>query len=57
MYPATFLVIAAVALMFSFWVGFLLWAWRSGQLDDQQELRRLPLEDDLQPNMERQRNG
>ncbi|MDP7640211.1 MAG: cbb3-type cytochrome oxidase assembly protein CcoS [Candidatus Hydrogenedentes bacterium] len=57
MYPATFLVIAAVALMFSFWVGFLLWAWRSGQFYDQHELRRLPLEDDLPPNMEHQRHG
>ncbi|MDP6072732.1 MAG: cbb3-type cytochrome oxidase assembly protein [SAR202 cluster bacterium] len=57
MYPATFLVIAAVALMFSFWVGFLLWAWRSGQFDDQRKLQLLPLEDDLQPDLEHEPHG
>ncbi len=57
MYPATLLVIAAVALMFLFWAGFLLWALRSGQFEEDQELRRLPLEDENHTAVGQQNNG
>ena len=46
MYPASLLIITAVSLMVLYWIGFLLWAWRAGQFEDIQALRRLPLEDD-----------
>ena len=46
MYPASIIIITAVALMVLFWAAFLVWAWRSGQFEDLQELRRLPLEDE-----------
>ncbi len=46
MYPASLIVIASVLLMVLLWAGFLVWAFRTGQLKDIQELRRRPLEDD-----------
>ncbi len=47
MYPASLLVITAVALMVFYWAGFLLWAWRSGQFDGIQEIRWRPIDDEL----------
>jgi nitrogen fixation-related uncharacterized protein len=55
MYLASFLVITAVALMLFYWVGFLLWAWRSGQFDVTQEMRWRPIDDE--PIAERGHHG
>ena len=55
MYGASLIVIASVALMVLLWVGFLVWAFRSGQLKDIQQLRRLPLEDETP--LEKERYG
>ena len=53
MYPASIIVIVTVALMLMLWAGFLVWALRSGQLDDIQELRWLPMDDDPLAEQER----
>ncbi len=55
MYPASLLVITAVVLMVFYWAGFLLWAWRSGQFDGTQEVRRRPIDDE--PVTERGHHG
>ena len=47
MHPASLIVIASVALIVLVWAGFLVWAFRSGQLRGIQQLRRFPLEDDM----------
>ncbi len=53
MYGASLIVIASVALMVLLWMGFLVWAFRSGQLKGVQQLRRLPLEDETPLEKER----
>lgn len=52
MYPASFIVIIAVAFMVLLWGAFLVWGWRSGQLRDLQELGRLPLEEESSSDQE-----
>lgn len=47
LYPATVLVGALVLLMVVLWAGFLVWGFRSGQFRGGEEMRRLPLDDDL----------
>ena len=47
MYLASLVVIVSVALMVLLWAGFLVWAFRSCQFKDIQELSRRPLEDDM----------
>ncbi|MBI4199869.1 MAG: hypothetical protein HY535_05310 [Chloroflexi bacterium] len=56
MYPATWIVILSVAAVLLVWAGFLVWAFRSGQLKGVSELRRRPLEDDS-PEGEKERHG
>ena len=46
MYSASLVVIAAVGVMVFLWVGFMAWAYLSGQMRDSERARRLPLEDD-----------
>ena len=55
MYQASLIVIASVALMVVVWVGFLVWAFRSGQFKGIQQLRRFPLEDET--SLEEERHG
>ena len=45
MYPASLLVIAAVALIVVFWAAFVVWAIRSGQLRRMDDMRCFPLDD------------
>lgn len=46
MYSASLVVIAAVGVMVFLWVGFMAWAYLSGQMRESERARRLPLEDD-----------
>ena len=46
MYSASLVVIAAVSVMVLLWVGFMAWAYLSGQMRESERARRLPLEDD-----------
>ena len=46
MYSASLVVIAAVGIMVLLWVGFMAWAYLSGQLRESERAKRLPLEDD-----------
>jgi nitrogen fixation-related uncharacterized protein len=61
MYPSTLIVLGSVAAMVISWVAVMLWAHRSGQIGEDQELRRRPLDDDMpiptQRNGETQHNG
>ncbi len=52
MYPASLIDIVSVALMVLVWVGFLVWAFRSGQFKGINDLRRLPLDDDAPQEMD-----
>ena len=44
MYSASLVVIAAVGVMVLLWVGFMAWAYLSGQLRESERAKRLPLE-------------
>jgi len=57
MYPASLVVVVSVALMVLLWAGFLVWAFRTGQLKDVQKLRRRPLEDDTPLEQEHHERG
>ena len=45
-YSASLVVIAAVSVMVLLWVGFMAWAYLSGQMRESERARRLPFEDD-----------
>ena len=46
MYQSTLIVVSAVGSIVFFWVLFMVWVVRSGQLRAMKEMSRLPLEED-----------
>ena len=46
MYQSTLIVVSAVASIVFFWVIFMVWVVRSGQLRGMKEMSRLPLEEE-----------
>ena len=46
MYQSTLIVVSAVASIVFFWVVFMVWVVRSGQLRGMKELSRLPFEEE-----------
>ena len=57
MYLASLIVVVSVGLMVLLWAGFMVWGFRSGQFQETQRLRRMPLDDETPEEQEPRGEG